>query len=789
MIKTNNQLSKVSQEEQLSLQSKLRGSAPVTPVETKVLGGNQDQAKMAGTAQQKQGVLKGAIKGTENLQTTLRQQQDRTQATETEADKSSAAGRLQNLSGLQDRVQAATQGILNQQQAQLTEVGQAKLSEDPELDSLLNQFKTDPSDPQLLLSINQKLGKTKVGEELNAEQIKDMFNLDIDAVSTGLAENIQDDVFVGDLDLAAIGGLTQEELSSLLNIPVDLIGTLSVAGLRAEIDSQIKEEFTDVQNLERKVSDVNMGPAERAEARRQLKDMGAVGIRSVESEMDKLADSIEDSETVEFMGEQIDIQTLLDDSYLSGVAASYLNPETSKEWKDKFKAENPEMAEWIDTHQTALTEAVKNIDTGTQAFSQIQLNNQLLAKAPDGQELSDSVMERIIPGWGTLQSSEFNKEQIPMLKILGDPLKKTQALNLTSALRELENVNPEIITQLSGLTEEQLGRLGILNNTSGWKNYTGYLKDQKAVQQIDRFDPNSSVRAMFGPSATTDQVMPMLAEYVRRINSGLFTPPLAPPMDKMLGSIKDPQGNIIATYPRNATEFANKLQQITADNVSPQDLLNGKTVNGFSDKASLIRGFAEKPSESNIYSEIKDLFNTSSTLTASQITQRLRDTSKKEQAYTELSKAMSTPQRELLKENILADYRFTEIENVISEAGLSPTPSELSAGLSGEYNPTNYLSSMKLPSPGTAEWQGASAWHAANNTVTSNIEKLKDSIALLENSATSASSPLKKQSYQQYVGQLSNILARTVQQQQQDRNANAGWLDSRPKQKQWHGLF
>jgi hypothetical protein len=678
MIKTNNQLSKVSKEEQLSLQSKLRGTAPVTPIETKVLGGNQDQAKMAGTPQQKQGVLKGAVKGTESLQTTLRQQQDRTQATETEADKSSAAGRLQNLTGLQDRVQAATQGILNQQQAQVAGVGQAKITDDPELDSLLNQFKTDPTNLELLTQINQKLGKTKVGEQLSPDQIKEMFNLESAQITEGLAETVQDDIFVGDLDLAAIGGLTQEELASLLNIPVDLISTLSVSGLRAEIDSQIKEQFNEVQNLERKISDVNLGPAERAEARRQLRDMGAVGIRSVESEMDKLADSLENAETVEFMGEPIDVQTLLDDSYLSGVAASYLNPETSKEWKDKFKAENPEMASWLDTHQVALADSIKNIDQGTQAYAQLQLDNSLLAKAPDGQDLPDTVMERIIPGWGTLQSSAYDKNQIPILKILNDPLKTNYAQNLTKALRDLDKVNPEIVTQLAGMTEDQLAKVGVLSNTSNWKSYMGYLKDQQTIKNLDKNDPDAVYKALFGPSATAKTHQSILEDYVAKINSGLFNIPIDPKLQMFLGT-KVVNGKPVASLPKNPAELAKALSNLVGKPVGVNELLAGKTVNGFSQMSEAVKNSSayniKNPELSDLFTKLQPFYKEGTPLTGNIVSSVLKGNLPQLKLAIQ-NLPLSNEEKSSIKTSIVNAHINQDIKSLIEERQL-PIPFNL----------------------------------------------------------------------------------------------------------------
>ena len=758
MIKTNQQLAKVSQEEERSLQTKLRGSAAVTPLETKVIGGNTDQAKMAGTGQQKQGVLNKAVKGSSSLQTSLRQQQDRTQATEEEATKSSAAGRLQNLSGLQDRVQTAAQGILNAN-APETNIGQAAISGDPELDSLLNLFQTDPTNMDTLLQINNRLGNTNVGSELTAAQISERFNLDLAAAGESFAETAQDDVFVGDLDLASMGDLSSDELATLLGIPMEALSALTISELRAEINSQIEEEFNSVQNLERTVLDINAGPAERAEARLQLRDMGAVGVRSVESDMDSLADSIESAETVNFMGEDIAIQDLLDDSFLSGVAASYLNPDTNAEWLNNFKAENPEMAAWLDSNKNALSEAVQNIDTGTQAFAQIQSTNQALATGADGLPLSTGIMQALVPGWGTLQSTEFDKTQMPIFKILNDPLKKNQAQNLTAALRDLDKFNPEMVQQLAGMTEDQLGKLGILSNTTGWKTYTNYLKDQQAISQIDPLDSDSIYKTLFGPSATAKSHQGMIGNFVAKLNSGLFNIPLDPALKGLLGT-KVVNGKPVYTLPKNPQELQAAIRGFMGAGLSPQDLLNGKTANGFSTTANVIQkpemSALSNPAMSEIYEALKPYYMSGNTeLTAASISQVIRTPANLELVINNLP--LAPKEKQILTDNLVSRYRFSDVETLLTDLKLGPVPSELASGLSGEYNPANFIESLKLSPPGTPGWKGFRGFFAQGDEVLKTMTKTKESIAQLRNSLPTITSPLKRRAMEVYADQLTDI--------------------------------
>ena len=163
-----------------------RAAAPTSPLEGKVIGGNEDQSKMLGTPAQKISALRTTLQGEQDLSTRLRREQVRREATTGEAEAMKEVGRLQQLGDLESRVeQLAEQALLTgagqTQQVQL----EAEEGDQAAVD-LLNRIRNNPGDIDAIKAFNNLMGRTQVSEMLNAQEILGNFDVSIDP-ATGQA--------------------------------------------------------------------------------------------------------------------------------------------------------------------------------------------------------------------------------------------------------------------------------------------------------------------------------------------------------------------------------------------------------------------------------------------------------------------------------------------------------------------------------------------------------------------------------------------------------------------------
>lgn len=521
-------------EASLEEKSRLAGrtAPPTSPVGAKMVQANKDQAKMAGTPAQTGNVLRQAVSPERDLQTQMRQQQVRRMATGEEAEAMERGERLGALEGLSGRVQALTNQMVGQATTQeadstlrLREGAAADLDEAQraEFESKLQQLNTDPNNFELLRDINNMLGITTVDNMLTADQLTERFLSADEQAGQLTAEAFQDQVSIADVDPTELGFENQEELAGLLGIPPEELAGLSVRDLIEETEAQIAEEFTDVEDLQRRSQDPNLGPAERAEARKQLREKGAVGVRSAETEIDKLADQLVDADTVEFGGEEMAISDMLEDEYLSGLTARYLQASEDDPFRKQLEESEPELTEWINNNKAVLDEAVQNIESGLTEFAELQYKNQQIAETVDGQTIDDEIMANIYDDWDELKIQEYNTEEVPILDTLNDEnADPTTRTNLYSALTTVHEADPDLSKEMATLSMQELSKLGATQNTEKWQNYKQYLQDVQSLKRVDPNDRESVAAALLGPGGTWEELQQVYEQATLRDRSGMF---------------------------------------------------------------------------------------------------------------------------------------------------------------------------------------------------------------------------------------------------------------------------
>jgi hypothetical protein len=646
-----------------------RVSPPTSPLEAGVVGASPDSAKMAGTNSQKTAALRQAIQGASKLEDQQRAEQTRTQASAEEQAKKQQAGQLGQLGGLRDRVQALTSNILNQagtaqlaQTLSLSEQALASLTpeQEPAVRQALATLQTDPSNQQALLTLNNSLGKTTVEEMLPADQLKAFFLGTQESTAQQVAQNTQDNISVADLDLPSLGFNSPEELANLLGVDPAQLQGLTIKQLKQDIEGKIQDEFTQIQDLEKKATDPMLGAAERAEARKQLREMGAVGIRKVESDVDKLADQIANADTVEFDGEDIAVSDLLEDEYISGLTAKYLDQNTDPQWKADFKSRNPDLAKWIDDNQVALLDAVADIDDSIKQFADTQEKNMQLAEPATGQPaLPKELMQKLIPDFGKLSAEQLNVDNIPILKFMNQEENLKEAANAYDALKTLYQYDPDLVSELAGMDEGMLRSLGVLQNTDRWQNYTRYLSDYNRVKNMDPTNEESVWSAVFGKQIPAADAKSLVDEALVREKSGLFG---SSPINSIGNLFKDARGN--------AADFQTISQRLQASLLGPDGkplslagYAAGETpVTSIADKLSGINNYLRQPDKTGLYESVRTFFFNDDKIDANEA--KKIPVERMEEAYTSLRNKMDDNARTQI-ENQYYNKTAKDISNTL----------------------------------------------------------------------------------------------------------------------------
>lgn len=606
-LKMGGQQSSVSEEEMQNLARKTgRAAVPTTPLEGSVIGGNKDQAKMMGSKASLRSTISNLGSTPDSLQTAQRTAQVRRDATTSEQEKLDKAASIDKLSSLDSRVQNIATGLINQAGQAAATSGQLALSEagaelDPESQQLLTTLQAAaPGSPEALEAarqLNLKMGRT-AANLLGPEELKGYFQSNAAQLGAEIAANTADNITVADLPLVDMGFTDSAELAAILGVDPAEIGNLDITALQDKINATIQSEYSRVSELEQRANDPAVSAAERAQARKELREAGAIGVRSTETAIDKLADQIENSDTVEFDGREMEITELLNDETLSGLAAKYLeeNP-LDPTWKETFRENNPDLANWLDQNSEVLSDAVAGIDDTVKELAAIQEDNKKLATASSGTTLSDEVASIVIPGYGELSAQRVDASATPVLSVLQGK-NETHAQNVAEGLEFLHDVDPELAAELAAMDQSGMINLGVLNDTSTWKTVEGYLSDAKKIAEIPEGDTQTFFKEMMG-TGDLNKVTETFQDLINRKNSGLFTE--ENPMSEFLPYVTDANGRLLPP-----DQMASNLRQI----------MGKKSLAEIMSKPSGFQSLSQKLAESNqyrtlqnpVYDKYKDAF-------------------------------------------------------------------------------------------------------------------------------------------------------------------------------------
>jgi hypothetical protein len=490
---------------------------PLTPMGAASIGANADQQKMQGTPAQKQAALSLAQAPVEQgLAATVRRQQARSQMTEQEQQQKEKSQDMQNLGSLGDRVSGFidTQRQKLQQQAQQATVenttGQVQVAGSvkgasgvaiapdklAEVKPLLQQLRTNPSDPQLLLQVNKALGYD-INRQLSPEEVNQLYESATDTIARGAAGSVDDDLTVQDLVAAGDFGYSQDDLSQLLGVPADKLAGMTVGQLRSEIERVGQEEFASAQKLGEQAQSDTLGLAERNLARQAGREASATGVRATEADYSNIEQQIQNADKVQFGGKEYQVDELLQDNTISSVIRDYLDSAPDSPLRTQLEETEPALKEFIQKNQAVLEEANNQLKSGAAEFQKIQEENKALTtNLFGGQKLSDTIASKIIPGWGELQASRIDPESVPLLSYVSKlPEARQQAV--ANELNTLSEELPEALNELPNLTPAEVASLGIGKGGSNWDTFKNILQTRKRIEQTAPNDYNTLVSMAF----------------------------------------------------------------------------------------------------------------------------------------------------------------------------------------------------------------------------------------------------------------------------------------------------
>jgi hypothetical protein len=558
------QLSSETTEEvqQLAGQAGL-AAPPITAIGTATIGGTPKQQDMAGSVAQKEAALSMAQAPVEQgLAGAVRRAQSRSQMTEQETEQKEKSQDMMNLGSLGTRVVGFIEAQKQKLQAQAQAVTpQATLAVAAQttfqgkdvsgIKAKLDQFRKEPNNQQLLLEINQALGYD-INTQLSPAQVDQLYQSATEAIASGAAGQVDNDLTVSDLVAQGDLGYTPTELSQLLGVPEQNLTGMTIGQLRSEIERVGQEEFNRTQQLGQQAQSGILGQAERGLAQSAGREMSATGVRATEADYANVEQQIQNADKVTFGGREYQVDELLQDETISNIVKDYLESSPDSEIRKQIDASEPALKEFIQKNQAVLAEASGAMQAGAQEFRATQEANKALATV-GGIGMAPALAKALIPGFGTLQAQKIDPNSVPFLAAVNayPPGRQTEAINKLNATIE---EYPDVAQELAGLTKKDISDLAIGKKGSSFDKYLDARKLREQITNIPADDINSLVSIAFGETPDGFAQKQLAAR-----RNGVFAVPTGLPIDiSDVGNIK--QGLL------NATPEVS-LKQATSGNV------------------------------------------------------------------------------------------------------------------------------------------------------------------------------------------------------------------------------
>lgn len=488
-------------------------AAPTTPAGAQMLGADAQSAKMAGTPQQLGAALKQASEP-QQLGTALRRQQVRTQATGLEQQRLQKSAEMQGLGGLGDRVTNFIDKEMQKLAATPVQVKAVGTFEGKDISGLapdLELLRKNPNDMEAMVRVQSALGMDTT-KQLTPEQINGLYESSQESIGRAAGAAISDSLSVSDLAKDPQFGYDMTSLSQLLGVPEAELAGYSVNQLSDKINQIAATEFGESAQMQQQAVSPMAGAAEREMARQAGRELSAVGIRSTEADVQKLADTLERADIVSFGGMSVPVGELLKDENISAIIKDYLESPEGSDIRKELDATEPELSNFIKTHQAALSDAAKQMGEGATAFKQIQESNKKLVRDSfGGIDLLPEVKKALIPQATALSATTINPADSVVLSHLQNKT-PDQKRAFGDQLNAEASKNPSVAEQVAKLSPEELSALNIENDGKRWRTYKDISQDYRTVTNLEPTE-HKEILANYSPSIDSAEQVNADIEY------------------------------------------------------------------------------------------------------------------------------------------------------------------------------------------------------------------------------------------------------------------------------------
>jgi len=423
---------------------------PLTPQGVLSLGGNANQAKMAGTPNQKQSALRQSTDQVNTIQEAEADKRYRASLSAAEQQKKQQAEGLTQVLGeskskAQDLINKQIQALVPPSPAattapQLATAGLVIAADPTKQASVDSAFQAVTSliasgaDPkgiqvqQALLDLASVAGMTADDvDQLAAKAQESVGKQVLEQAGTAVASQLADASQVGVAALLPEVGSSVSELAQLLGIPEDQVASMSISDLDAAVEAVTRQgEELSAAETQAASQSALLGAAERAAMRERGRELSTSGSAAIDEQLNDLSRSMENADTVSLGGQSYTIEQLLDDDTISKVITDYLtNPDSES---SKALAADPNAAGllgFVNKYRDVLQSAATSMATAATEQQAISKENAELGTFGDI-ELPDELMTAIYgDSWGKPSASRLGQKGV--VQAIGGLPKKIQS--------------------------------------------------------------------------------------------------------------------------------------------------------------------------------------------------------------------------------------------------------------------------------------------------------------------------------------------------------------------------
>lgn len=478
---------------------------PITAYGTGLIGGDADQAKMAGTPAQKGAAIAAATKVVAPMGETEREKEETlATAKETAEDiskKELASKYIESLgtygAKVNEWIDSAKKTITGTTATAQVDVSDAILTgltptEKEQAIGLLKQIATE-SDSQKRLDLELQLNtilKKDINSVLNAEQKGQLY----DTVAKGIGEatTAAETVIMGADRKLTVSDFTQlgttvEDLSSLLNVPAADLSNMTLGQLQDKIEQVTQQQLGTTATIQGALGGA-FSPAEKAALRRYLRDVQAVGVTGAEAGVANLVDQVDKQNTVTFAGKRYTVDELLGSPTLTKVFQDAI---TEMEGTTKtgptleaLKRDEPELYKWLTDNYNGVKSLIERSTTTSKEFGDIQVAN----KAALGEigKSQPELAKQLGFDPSQLRSTRIDPAQLPPVFQYVNNLSEGERATVSANIKQLTDVTGA--DAVKGLDGNQLKQLDFTNPSGPWAQYSNAVKDVNRMANLTTID-------------------------------------------------------------------------------------------------------------------------------------------------------------------------------------------------------------------------------------------------------------------------------------------------------------